>query len=84
MKLFLLFRSTAGKVLPSRLQVSGALLDKESECVEDKLKLAIKGKYAVLSTDGWKDVSCDSVNGVSLSVDGKVRLQKAGSDYLLN
>ncbi|KAF8993152.1 ribonuclease H-like domain-containing protein [Cyathus striatus] len=72
--LFLLFRSTADVVMPSRLQVAGSLLDNEDEVVTMRLKMILKGKYAVVTSDGWKDQSRDSVNGVNLSVDGKTYL----------
>lgn len=71
-KLFLLFRSTAGDVIPSRIQLAGKILDEENERVQKQLKKQVKGQYAVVSSDGWKDVSRDSINGVSLSVAGKV------------
>ena len=73
MTLFLLFQSTAGNVLPSRQQISGQLLDKANERVTKRLKVLLRGQYAVLAADGWKDESRDSVNGVNLSVGGKVR-----------
>jgi len=74
MTLFLLFRSTAGDVIPSRLQLSGHLLDNADLAVKMRLMEALRGEYAVLASDGWKDESRDSVNGVNISVCGKVRL----------
>jgi len=73
MTLFLLFRSTAGNVLPSRKQISGQLLNKAYKRVTKQLKVVLRGQYAVLAADGWKDESRDSVNGVNLSVAGKVK-----------
>ena len=70
--LFLLFRSTAGSVMPSRRQISGQLLDNANAAVTKRLEGALRGKYAVLASDGWKDQSRDSVNGVNLSISGKV------------
>jgi len=74
MMLFLLFQSTAGDVIPSRLQLSGHLLDNADLTVKMQLMEALQGEYAVLASDGWKDESRDSVNGVNISVGGKVRL----------
>ncbi|KAG6888519.1 hypothetical protein C0992_008317 [Termitomyces sp. T32_za158] len=74
LKLFLLFRSTAGDVIPSRKQVSGQLLDQANDMVTDQLKTFLRGKYAVLTSDGWKDESRNAVTGVNLSVNGKTYL----------
>ncbi|KAG6898903.1 hypothetical protein C0993_002949 [Termitomyces sp. T159_Od127] len=71
MTLFLLFWSTAGNVMPSQKQISGQLLDKANDVVADQLKTSLQGKYAVLTSDGWKDESRNAVTGVNLSVDGK-------------
>ena len=76
-KLFYFFRATAGDVLPSRLQISGQLLDNANQHVTKQLKAALQGEYAVLASDGWKDESRDSVNGVNISVEGKVRYPQA-------
>jgi hypothetical protein len=73
MTLFLLFRSTAGNVLPLRQRISGQLLNKANERVTKQLKVVLRGQYAVLAADGWKDESRDSINGINLSVGGKVR-----------
>jgi hypothetical protein len=70
--LFLLFRSTAGEVMPSRQQLSGWLLNEVDAGVMKRLKEILCGEYAVLASDGWKDESRDSVNGVNISVGGKV------------
>ncbi|TFK58634.1 hypothetical protein BDN72DRAFT_781827 [Pluteus cervinus] len=72
--LFLLFRSTAGLVIPSRQQVSGELLDKANSEVMKRVKAVLDGRYAVLASDGWKDESKDSVSGVNLTVGGKTYL----------
>jgi hypothetical protein len=72
--LFLLFRSTADEVIPSRQQLSGRLLDEANAGVTKRLKHILCGEYAVLASDGWKDESRDSVNGVNISVGGKVSL----------
>src|SRR5438552_2009517 len=44
MKLFLLFRSTAGDVMPSRKVLAGRLLDEESSKVEGELVEALRNK----------------------------------------
>lgn len=75
--LFLLFQSTAGEVIPTHLKLAGKLLDKEGDMVLESLKKEVKGKYAVLSSDGWKDASHDSITGVGLSVAGKVQSQNS-------
>lgn len=72
--LFMLFRSTAGDVMPSRKQIAGQLLDNANVEVTKRVKAELQGKYAVIASDGWKDDSRNSVSGVNLSVDGKVRL----------
>ena len=72
MKLFLLFRSTAGEVIPSRKQIAGELLDTANAAVRKRVKAELSGQYVVLAADGWKDDSRNAVNGVNVSVNGKV------------
>ncbi len=60
--------------MPSRQQISGQLLDDVDASVLTWLKAMLQGQYAVLASDEWKDESRDSVNGVNLSVSGKVSL----------
>ena len=60
--------------MPSRQQISGQLLDDVDASVLTRLKAMLQGQYAVLASDEWKDESRDSVNGVNLSVSGKVSL----------
>ena len=80
--LFLLFQSTAGEVMPSCKQLSGQLLNNANIGVTKQLKELLRGEYAVLASDGWKDESRDSVNGVNISVGGKVSLFfSIGSGY---
>ncbi|KAJ7166407.1 ribonuclease H-like domain-containing protein [Mycena crocata] len=67
--LFLMFRSAAGTVIPDRKALSGRLLTKESRRVAMNVGAILKGRYVVVSTDGWKDKF--SVTGVDASVDGK-------------
>ena len=70
--LFLLFRSTASDVIPSRKQIAGQILDNANLEVLKRLKAELQGEYAVMASDGWKDDSRNAVSGVNLSVGGKV------------
>ncbi|KAF8164788.1 ribonuclease H-like domain-containing protein [Crassisporium funariophilum] len=72
--LFLLFRATADDAMPNCQQLSGRLLDNANTGVTEHLKQLLRGEYAVLASDGWKDESRDSVNGVNVSVSGKTYL----------
>ena len=74
MILFLLFRSTAGEVMPSRKEISGQLLNDADTALMKRLKIALHGEYAVMASDGWKDESRNAINGVNLSVGGKASL----------
>ncbi|KAF8161032.1 ribonuclease H-like domain-containing protein [Crassisporium funariophilum] len=58
--LFLLFRAATGDVMPLQQQISDTL-------VIGRLKVLLRGKYAVLTSDGWKDDSRNAINGVNLS-----------------
>jgi hypothetical protein len=40
--------------------------------VTKQLKDILRGEYSVLAADRWKDESRDSINGVNISVGGKV------------
>jgi hypothetical protein len=81
-QLFLLFRSTAGNVMPSHRQIASQLLDDANVAVMEWLKGELHGEYAVLASDGWKDESRDSVNGVNVSVGGKVRFHVISATFL--
>ena len=50
--LFLLFRSTASDVMPSRKQIAGQILDDANSEVLKQLKVELQGEYAVMSSDG--------------------------------
>ncbi|KAF8878171.1 ribonuclease H-like domain-containing protein [Gymnopilus junonius] len=73
-KLFYLFRSTAGEVIPSRYQISGPLLDDANATVTQNMKKTLRGEYAVIASDGWKDDSRNAITGVNLTVEGKCYL----------
>ncbi|KAL0564419.1 hypothetical protein V5O48_017626 [Marasmius crinis-equi] len=70
-KLFLMFRARAIDAMPSRQQIGGKLLDEAHGKVVEKLKGLLKGKYATLGSDGWKDESRDSVKGVNVTCEHK-------------
>jgi hypothetical protein len=72
--LFLLFWSTASEAMSSCQQLSGRLLNDANSRVTKRLKEVLRREYAVMTLDGWKDESRDSVNGVNISVSGKVSL----------
>ncbi|KAF8886255.1 ribonuclease H-like domain-containing protein [Gymnopilus junonius] len=72
--LFYLFHATAGDVIPTHQQVSGRLLDDANSVVTKLLKEALRGKYAVMASDGWKDESHNSISSVNLTVGGKTYL----------
>ncbi|KAF8888469.1 ribonuclease H-like domain-containing protein [Gymnopilus junonius] len=73
-KLFLLFRATVDEAMPNCQQLSGRLLDNADAAVMQRLKQVLRGEYVVLASDGWKDESRDSINGVNISVSGKTYL----------
>jgi hypothetical protein len=77
MILFLLFRSTVGDVMPSHKQIAGQLLDNANVEVTKWLKVKLKGVYAVMASDGWKDESRNSVSGINISIAGKVCISLA-------
>ncbi|KAJ3732252.1 hypothetical protein DFJ43DRAFT_1154608 [Lentinula guzmanii] len=77
-KLFLMFRSAAGDIIPSREVVGGRLLNptephrhglnsEEYERVEQELEMELKGKKVTLTCDGVKDISKNNLMGVSIS-----------------
>lgn len=63
MILFLLFRSK---------EISGQLLNNADTALLKWLKIALHGQYAVMVSDEWKDELRSAVNGVNISVGGKV------------
>ncbi|KAK7440944.1 hypothetical protein VKT23_016720 [Stygiomarasmius scandens] len=66
-KLFLMFRSAAGDVIPSRKVLSERLLHEEYERVEAELKEELEGRSVTLTCDGVKDISKNSLMGVNVS-----------------
>ena len=63
--------------MPLQQQLSGWLLDEVNAGVMKQLKQILCDEYAVLASDGWKDESRDSVNGVNISIGGKVSLSQS-------
>ncbi|KAF7333164.1 DUF659 domain-containing protein [Mycena venus] len=73
-KLFLMFRSAATAVIPDSKVLAGRLLNEESKRVGDNIDNALKGRYVMISTDGWKPNDKKSLTGVDACVDGKSHL----------
>ncbi|KAJ7151980.1 ribonuclease H-like domain-containing protein [Mycena filopes] len=67
LKLFMMFRSRAGEVIPSRTQLGGSLLRDASDRIDAQIAEEIAGADVLMSTDGWRSNSKDSVGGVSVS-----------------
>ena len=61
-----------GAVIPDRRTLSGPILDREAEKVEEKLKLKIKGRKATFQTDGWKNTAKQAIVATMVSVDFEV------------
>ncbi|KAJ7793330.1 ribonuclease H-like domain-containing protein, partial [Mycena leptocephala] len=68
LKLFLMFRGRALDVIPTHKELGGVLLQQASDRVDEKVAAFVRGKYAMMSTDGWRSMSKDAVTGVHLSV----------------
>ncbi|KAF5365841.1 hypothetical protein D9757_012806 [Collybiopsis confluens] len=66
-KLFLMFRSCAGSMIPSRKMLAGRLLKEEEGRVEEELKATLKDQNVTLTCDAVKDISKDSLMGVAVS-----------------
>ncbi|KAJ7909552.1 hypothetical protein B0H13DRAFT_2233060 [Mycena leptocephala] len=89
-KLFFMFRSAAGAVMPDRKALSGRLLNEESTRVAENIDKVLRGRYVLISTDGWKDTNKKSLTGVDACLDGKMgslcimcsaMIDKAEADY---
>ena len=59
-------------VVQDRRIISGRVLDKEVEKVEDEVRRKVRGKLATGSCDGWKNVAKTSVVSSVMSVDNVV------------
>ncbi|KAF7375831.1 DUF659 domain-containing protein [Mycena sanguinolenta] len=66
-KLFIMFRSRALDVIPTRARLGGPLLKQASERADAEVADLVRGEYVLLSTDGVRTVSKDNVAGVHLS-----------------
>ncbi|KAJ6597884.1 ribonuclease H-like domain-containing protein, partial [Mycena sp. CBHHK59/15] len=69
--LFGMLRSTAPAIMPMGKVVGGTLLNEAAARVEVKITDALKGKFAGLSTDGWKCKRKNAVNAICANVDFK-------------
>ncbi|KAJ7227341.1 ribonuclease H-like domain-containing protein [Mycena pura] len=67
LKLFMMFRSRAGDVIPSRTQLGGSLLRDASNRIDAQILEEVSGADVLMSTDGWRSKAKDAVGGVSLS-----------------
>ena len=61
-----------GAIVPDRRTLSGPILDREAEKVEEKLKLKLKGRKATFQTDGWKNKAKQAIVATMVSVDFEV------------
>lgn len=67
-----MLRSAALAIMPTAKLVGGRLLDAAAEIVDQKLKMALRGRADVgISADGWKSATKSSVNGITINIDGK-------------
>ncbi|KAJ6610634.1 ribonuclease H-like domain-containing protein [Mycena sp. CBHHK59/15] len=57
--------------MPTGKVVGGTLLNEAAACVKVKITDALKGKFAGLSTDGWKCKRKNAVNAICANVDFK-------------
>ncbi|KAL1713854.1 ribonuclease H-like domain-containing protein [Schizophyllum commune] len=71
-----LLRTQAPTILPSAKVMSGALLQKAADDVDEAMKAMLDGKEFGLSTDGWKSRTKSALNAVCVNVDYKVHTLK--------
>ncbi|KAK6991514.1 DUF659 domain-containing protein [Favolaschia claudopus] len=74
MKLFLMMRSKAMEVIPSRRELGGSLLRDAANEVDEKIAAQVKGQDVTMSTDGWRTNRRDAVGGVTLTHNFKTLL----------
>ncbi|KAJ7203654.1 ribonuclease H-like domain-containing protein [Mycena pura] len=67
LKLFMMLRSRAGEVIPSRAVLGGRLLDEANDAIDAQTKEELEGESVLMSTDGWRSNRRDAVGGVALS-----------------
>ncbi|KAJ7321098.1 hypothetical protein DFH08DRAFT_970380 [Mycena albidolilacea] len=67
MKLFIMLRSRAMDVIPSRTQLGGSLLKQAADEIDTKTTAAVTGPDVLMCTDGWHSNRKDAVDGVALS-----------------
>jgi hypothetical protein len=61
-----------GSIVPDRRVLSGKILDREAEKVEDRLRLKLRGRLATFTTDGWKNKAKKSIVASMVSVGSEV------------
>ena len=62
-----------GAVVPDRKKLSNSILNREVVKIEGSLKAAVKGHYATLQADGWKDISRKHLVAFMITVNRRVR-----------
>ncbi|KAJ7175217.1 ribonuclease H-like domain-containing protein [Mycena crocata] len=67
MKLFMMMRSRAMDVIPSRSQLGGSLLERAATEIDAKIAAQVKGEDVLMCTDGWRSNRRDAVSGVALT-----------------
>ncbi|KAJ6596559.1 ribonuclease H-like domain-containing protein [Mycena sp. CBHHK59/15] len=72
--LFGMLRSTAPAIMPTGKVVGGRLLNEAAAGVAVKITNELQGKFAGLSTDGWKCKKKNAVNAICANVDFKAYL----------
>ncbi|KAJ7115136.1 ribonuclease H-like domain-containing protein [Mycena crocata] len=86
MKLFMMMRSRAMDVIPSRAQLGGSLLKRAADEIEVKIAETVAGQEVLMCTDGWRSNRKDAVGGVCLSYKFKsllidiLRINRASKD----
>jgi hypothetical protein len=61
-----------GSVVPDRRTLSGPILDREVQKVEDKLKEKLRGRLATFMTDRWKNKAKQSIVASMVSISSEV------------
>ncbi|KAF5342808.1 hypothetical protein D9758_013365 [Tetrapyrgos nigripes] len=80
--LLLMFRSCALDVIPERRELAGRILNEAYEEVEEELAETLHKKNVTM-TDGWKDISRNSIAGVNVSASFQpylIELRKTNKD----
>ncbi|KAJ7642481.1 ribonuclease H-like domain-containing protein [Mycena polygramma] len=67
MKLFIMLRSRAMDVIPSRSQLGGSLLKQAAAEIDAMIAAEVAGQDVAMCTDGWRTNRKDAVGGVTLT-----------------